>query len=355
MQKTSVLAVLALSTLAINAQSVPFGHAAARRPSAGTIVRFDPPGSTYTQPMGINDAGLITGNYVSGGTQFGFIRSASGIFTSFAVPGATATAAQSINASGEVAGWYADSSNIDHGFVREPSGSIVTFDPPGSTRTYALSINTSGEVAGQYLVNGYGAGFLRDTLGNITTFGVAGAESTFPWALSDNGSVTGYYVNQVGRRVSAPIGFVRDSSGTITTFSVAGSGNGTEQGTVPLAINANGEITGYYVTSTNVYHGFSRDQSGNITILDDPRTKKGTEHYGTFPICINSNGEIAGNADNPEGNFGFSVDAALDYTTFTVPGADQIYGTDPDGINDSGTITGSWLDSTSTRHGFVRY
>lgn len=355
MQKTLVLAIFVLSTLTANAQSVAAGHATGRRPPAGMIVTFDPPGSTYTQPTGINDAGVITGTYASGGTSFGFIRGTSGIFTSFAVPGATDTVPEAINASGEVAGWYADSSNIDHGFVREANGSFVTFDPPESTRTYAVSINGFGEVTGQYLVNDNIAGFVRDALGNITTFEVTGAEYTVPSALSDNGSVTGSYFNPRGRNVSAPIGFVRDSSGTITTFSVAGSGNGAEQGTVPLAINANGETTGYYVTSTNVYHGFSRDQSGNITILDDPKTQKGAEHYGTFPSCINGNGEIAGYADNPEGNFGFSVDAASDWTSFTVPGADQIYGTDPVGINDSGTITGAWVDSTSTRHGFVRY
>ncbi len=346
MQKTLVLAVLALSTLAVSAQSVVSNHAAGRRPAAGTIVTFDVPGGTYTSPAGINTGGQIAGSYTNGTTGFGFIRSASGIFTSFGVAGATATIAESINDSGAVTGWYADSSNVNHGFVRQPNGSITTFDPPESSGTYTLSINSWGEVAGYYTVDGAAKGFVRDALGNITTFVVAGAESTVVWSLSDNGSVVGYYYSR-----SAEVGFIRDSSGTITMFSVPGAGKGVGQGTAPIAINASGEIGGYYITGSYVYHGFSRDVSGNITTLDDPKAARG----GTLPSCINNNGEIAGDVESPGITFGFSVDAALDYSSFTVPGADPVYGTSPHAINDSGTITGTWVDATPSVHGFVRY
>src|SRR3989442_14334998 len=67
-----------------------------------TFTTFDPPGSVYTEPAGINARGQVVGYYFDGlcpdlcGTAHGFLLD-QGIFTVIDVPGATDTAAFAIN------------------------------------------------------------------------------------------------------------------------------------------------------------------------------------------------------------------------------------------------------------------
>ena len=49
-------------------------------------------------------------------------------------------------------------------------------------------------------------------------------------------------------------GFVRTADGKIKTFEAPGAG----QGTVGLSVNAAGDITGFYVDASAVFHGFVR-------------------------------------------------------------------------------------------------
>src|SRR5262245_32696997 len=48
------------------------------------------------------------------------------------------------------------------------------------------------------------------------------------------------------------------SQPTITTFDAPGASTGPGQGTLPFAINPAGLITGYYLDTGNVFHGFLR-------------------------------------------------------------------------------------------------
>ncbi len=49
--------------------------------SADSFTTFDPPDSTGTEPEGINDSGVITGNYNDGSQFRGFVRASDGTFT----------------------------------------------------------------------------------------------------------------------------------------------------------------------------------------------------------------------------------------------------------------------------------
>lgn len=89
------------------------------------------------------------------------------------------------------------------------------------------------------------SGFLRDSRGTFTIFDVPGAvdyslvysEGQPGSSLSPSGEATGGYYYLNGNQH----GFVRDNYGAITTFDAPEAVNGT----IPLSINAAGEVTGY--------------------------------------------------------------------------------------------------------------
>jgi hypothetical protein len=78
-------------------------------------------------------------------------------------------------------------------------------------------------------------GFLRDAAGNFTTFTVPGGSDTYVRALNASGEVAGYYSNGSTHDHS----FLRDASGNFTTFGVPGSSS-----TSVTALNNSGEAAG---------------------------------------------------------------------------------------------------------------
>jgi hypothetical protein len=73
---------------------------------------------------------------------------------------------------------------------------------------------------------------------------------------------------------------------TIITFDAPGSGTGAFQGTTSLAISPNGTITGYYLDSGNVAHGFVRARDGTFITFDAPGAGTASGQ-GTFAPNIN--------------------------------------------------------------------
>jgi hypothetical protein len=160
-------------------------------------------------------------------------------------------------------------------------------DVPGSTGTEAWSVNDSGEVVGQYSNSNGGAGFLYDA-GTYTTLDAPGSSVTYPVAINDSGEMIG--VDDSGA-------FLYDA-GTYTTLDPPGSVGDAE----PLAINANGEVVGYYGIN-GPGSGFVYD-AGAYSIIDVPGS------YETLPSGINNLGQVVGNYNPifPPGygeNFGF--------------------------------------------------
>ena len=199
----------------------------------------------------------------------------------------------------------------------------TTFDVPGSDFTFPSSINDSGTVTGDFSIQGVEGyqGFLRSSAGTITTFAVPDAIYTEPTSINANSDVTG---------VCSFGGFVRTSDGVITTFNVPGDD---PNGTSPLSINASGEITGYWTSGEGFYlHGFLRTSDGTITTFD-----LGYGGY-TQPEGINTSGQIAGTYVTAQGTWvGFVRASDGSVTTFSSGGA----GSDlVSAINDAGMVTG---------------
>jgi hypothetical protein len=290
--------------------------------------------------------------------------------TTFDAPGAGTGALQgtyafSISPSGTIVGFSRDAADVRHGFVRSKDGDFIIFDAPGAGTaagqgTRAYSINPAGEITGFFFDSATVAhGYVRSTQGDITVFDAPGAgtgpgQGTFPafspLIINANGAITGSYIDSAFVRH----GFLRDKNGVITTFDVPGAGTGPGQGTFPFAISLGEEITGFYVDGTNANHGFLRDKNGVITTFDVPGASLGTFGGGFTP-----NGTIMGNYFSQDTlSHGFLRDNNGAFLSFDAPGAGTnpgtFEGTYPFGINPSGAITGWYIDGDDMNHGFIR-
>ena len=185
-----------------------------------------------------------------------------------------------------------------------------------------------------------------------TTFDAPGAgtgpnQGTLPLAIDPAGAITGYYVDASG----VNHGFLRTTKGTITTIDVPGAG---AFGTQVYSISPSETITGVYGQG-GVIHGFLRDRSGAITTFDAPSAV-----HETVPSDINPGGAVAGWYN--DANFvmhGFLRTADGTFTTYDAPGAGtgMFQGTfigTVDCLNPAGTIAGVYLDASNVYHGYVR-
>ena len=265
-------------------------------------------GGQGTYAMSINPEGAIAGSYIDEtNLGHGFLLAPDGKFTSFDDPDAGTTAylgtfAWNINPAGVIAGNYWDAYSVRHGFVRTPNGKFANFDPSGSVSTFvclAECINPAGAINGYYFTaDGVAHGFVRSPDGKITEFDVPGAgteggQGTYSVSINTEGAVTGQYVSSD----NVTHGFVRGRDGRITEFDFLGAGtDGSQyQGTYAEAINDAGEVTGEYTDSNDVQHGFVRTPDGRITKFDAPDAGTAAGSYeGTVPLTINAVGEVTG-------------------------------------------------------------
>jgi hypothetical protein len=338
---------------------------------AQTFIEFNAPGAntaptTGTVPLSNNIAGQITGHF----SNDGFVGTAGGTFTSFAVSGAACcTVPASINSAGVITGNYEDANAGHHGFVRAADGTITTFNAPDASTagfgkgTFPESINTAGMIAGYCNCEGIHGFVSAAADGTITNFQVPGGFGTYAFSINTEGAIAGYWTDN-GSPHPVYHGYVRSASGTITTFDAPGAGTSENsvyvEGTFALSINDDGVITGYYVDSSEGYHGFVRAADGTITTLNAPGAGTGLnpdtqDPLGTKALSINDDGAITGYYIDPnEGYHGFMVSASGAITTFNAPGAGTTLatGTYPRSINDNGVIVGYYSDSSDVYHGF---
>jgi hypothetical protein len=265
-------------------------HGFLRSPEGG-MTTFDPPGSIATIPIAINLESAIAGYYVDDtGVFAAFLRRADGTFATWKDPNACNTAnsptspnfcggtgAFNINVFGVIAATYADNSGnyVGHGLIRLPGGRLLSYEVPGAGNGYgqgtscpgcSVGLNIFGSTAGYYLdSNSLEHVYLRSFAGQATTFNTPGdvslganCFSDCPLGLNDWGAITGVYfdANGVGH------GFLRAPDGKVSSFNAPGAANVTPQapwywmGTLPVSINDEGTITGYYIDANNVSHGF---------------------------------------------------------------------------------------------------
>ncbi len=158
------------------------------------------------------------------------------------------------------------------------------------------------------------------------SFHVPGSLATYPLSINDSQTVTGYWVSSSG----VTHGFVRQATGVITSFDIAGS-----TFTLPFSVNNAGQITGNASTG-----GFVRATDG--TIMSIPASYEGTP---TQPVKINTSGEIVGNfSEGGDNQHMFTWSPAGEMLTFSL-GQGAAYPSVATGLNDSGAIVGYGGDS----------
>jgi hypothetical protein len=229
-----------------------------------------------------------------------------GTFITFDAPGAGTGGGQgtfpaSINQSGDVTGYYLDANFLQHGFLLAKNGAFTTFDAPGAAlvfNTSPSSINPAAAITGSYFddvaflpdgsVQCLQRGFLRASTGTITPFDAPGADTnpvncgingTVGVAINPEGAITGNYLGEVailpnGSGECVAHGFLRASDGTITAFDAPGADtnplNCGFNGTAGVGINPEGIILGVYTDTNGLRHGYLRAAEGSFTTFDPP-------------------------------------------------------------------------------------
>jgi probable HAF family extracellular repeat protein len=217
--------------------------------SNGTFTTVDFPGDRYTIAESINDNGDITGSHTNdqGGSAFrthGFILH-SGSFTSFdfnAGQGGT-TISRGINNSGVTVGlWQSSDNTVIHGWMRQPDGSIAQFDMPGTFDSNAEDINNLGDVVGD--PGDITKSYLYKN-GTFTTFKPNGSEIQSR-GMNDHDDVVGV----LSCCEPGITGFLKKGNNYFKV-NVPGSIE-----TLPMDINADGVIVGWYVDANHKTRGF---------------------------------------------------------------------------------------------------
>ena len=166
-------------------------------------------GNTVSETaFGINDAGLIVGQYTDGATGAtpGFLFAGGAFAILNPVVNAAVTNAQSVNNNGLVTGFYSVDGVHQHGFFYNSASGQFTLPPdpniPNLVLTQFLGINDDGLAVGYYqLPDGSQHGFLFDTATQSYSFlddphaALSGLSITQITGVNDAGEIAGFYVD----------------------------------------------------------------------------------------------------------------------------------------------------------------
>lgn len=175
---------------------------------------------------------------------------------------------------------------------------------------------------------------------------VSGSTETIAFGISNNGNVTGFWLSSSG----VESGFVGPDDGSnYTTFDDSADGPGTQ----PRGINSKGTIMGIANVSTGIvtdYVPFERTADGTITHV----TKKGQVLNYLVQGINKSNLFDGGYEDTSTGAFiGYTGKNAKYKSKIKLTGITTT-GVAPRGIDNAGDTVGWYLDTSGVMHGFYQ-
>jgi PEP-CTERM motif len=278
-------------------------------------------------------------------------------FVTIDVAGAYGTDVYGINDNGLVSGLSFNSSGVSTGFLYN-QGSLTSYTAPlpgggNAVDTEFYQVNNAGQVAVSY----YGA----DGIYHAATYNsVAGTWSYIPdipgyagnlaGGINNNGLVVGDAFTTINQSTATYLGGVGWSyNGAYSPLFTAPGSAPANGGTATYSVNDAGQIVGYAIDSSGIYHGYVKTGS-SFTTLDFPGA---AQFGGTVANGINNAGVVTGYYYNDSsGDFsGFTWQNGV-FTTLNFPGA---LDTAITAINDRGDLAGYYVDANGNLEGFVAY
>ncbi len=249
--------------------------------------RLNPPGSAYSFAFGLNNNSVVVGSFVDANSAYEGYVYEGGTYKAIVFPGSVAfTQASGINDLNTVVGEFVGSDHLTHGYLLTPAGKFTQYDVAAGASTYIYRINNAGNFVGFTSFQGQTVMGFVNIGGTVTKFTFQG-DYTFAYAINSKNDTVGDFITPPPTSITH--GFYRDAAGTMTQIDYPGALE-----TVCLGINDLGEITGYYLDTNNVAHGFI--------------TKNGRFRTTSLPDIagINNKGTLVGSylSKNQE-NFGY--------------------------------------------------
>jgi probable HAF family extracellular repeat protein len=262
--------------------------------------------ATETDSYAVNNAGVITGDYVdSTNVQHGMIlngkklttvdikkcQSSGGVFGSIAFYG--------INTAGAAAGWCIDATTgLDDAFVYS-KGKLTAIKYPKSTANQASGINDKGDVVGFYVDSaGVAHGFVYANK-KYRKIDVKNAAATTAWGINNAGDITVYTGALSSGTIACPCTSYLLKGKKLTPISPPGAGS---SGTVVHTPNNKGDVDGTYFDSSGFAVGFLYHR-GKYYDVKDPNANNSTRDDG-----LNDKLEMVGRYTPSSGaNVGFKA------------------------------------------------
>ncbi len=289
-------------------------------------------------------------------------------FTTVDVPNALSTNARGISSDGIVVGFYRDQTFTPHGFVRSPDGALsFPFDYTNSSVSVKGTELNRIDPQGQTIVGWwFDAGFLiHGLVMNISShtsesfdFPSPGVLATITNGINRNGDLSGNYVDSTGisHGFTANLNCLTQPS-CYKSFDYPG-GLGTELG----GINDSNEIVGDYLAADSKTISFLFS-GGNFVVLSAPSGPNvSARNINNLQQIVGSFGNAVpflqvdpaanGLFNAPGSLHGFVLDTNGRVTTvnFTGPDAQQ---TGVGAVNDSGVIVGHYNSPGFISHGYL--
>lgn len=249
-------------------------------------------GDTFTQLLGINNAGTIAGYHGAGTTpqnpNKGFTLTLPSSFTNENFPGSAQTQVVAINNLGNTGGFYVDNAGTTHGFL-DTKGKFSTVDAPHTAFNQILGLNDSGVAAGYSSTDPAGQVHQMAYIENhgkftyLTNLFPQGTGNTQASGINDSKMVVGFYVDANGNNHGFEVNESNPKTAKLTTIDFPGATS-----TQVLGINNKGQLSGVYTDAANKMHGFV-DTKGHFQSIDAPLG------IGTTTINgINDKGQVVG-------------------------------------------------------------
>jgi len=255
------------------------------------------------------------------------------------------TDAYGINDSGVVAGNYSVYYVTEGYGYTYKSGSFAAFNAPDSSGayggTFAIALNNSGSVAGGYYSTTLSReiGFIYNGIAytpvDATSLNHNQTTVTHANGINDSNLVVGSFTDYA---TGAKQSFI-DNGGVLFTISAPGAVQTSANG-----INNAGQVVGSFLDSNNQVHGFIFSGS-TYTVLNAPNATN------TYLQSISNSGQILGNYTDATGSHDFVLSNNV-FESVDIPNLAasefSLYG-----INSSGQIVGTAYGSSSGDYGFV--